>query len=202
MQSLIFSATLLMGCILSLGLTEARAIAATPASTSEHLAQKSQDLAQLPTGVYQFCSQPEPQGWQLGEGVCFWFRKQGNAVVGYYGYPHSDRLIDCVSGQLQAQKLSGQALLVGWAGNEWPTQSQESAWDNEGYFRFRSKPSILPVRVGTEQVQLIRYSSVFLDLSHFYKYSVQKVQQMNPPPTSCDLQTWRKQTQQMGIPPE
>ncbi|HEY9827293.1 MAG TPA: hypothetical protein V6D19_17785 [Stenomitos sp.] len=198
MQSLIFSTTLLMGCTLSLGLAVARAIA----GSSPPLAQTTQNLAQLPKGVYQFCSQPEPQGWQLGEGVCFWFRKQGNAVVGYYGYPHSDRLIDCVSGQLQGQKLSGQALLVGWAGNEWSAQTQQSTWDDEKYFRFASKASILPVRVGSEQVQLIRYPRVLLDLSHFYKYGAKKTQQMNPPPTSCDLQTWRKQTQQMGIPPE
>ncbi|MCM1984483.1 hypothetical protein [Lyngbya confervoides] len=50
-------------------------------------------LAEFPNGLYQFCSQPDPQDWRDGEGVCLMLRKQDRLLQGYYGYPHSDEFI-------------------------------------------------------------------------------------------------------------
>ncbi len=49
-------------------------------------------IAKLANGNYQFCSQPKPNDWRDGAGVCLNFVKVGDRIGGYYGYPHSDVL--------------------------------------------------------------------------------------------------------------
>ena len=46
--------------------------------------------------------------------MCYWFTKTGEQLVGYYGIPHSDAFIDCVSGQIQDEKIVGEAIAVSW----------------------------------------------------------------------------------------
>jgi hypothetical protein len=143
--------------------------------------------------LHQFCTKPEPKDWQLGAGVCFWFRKQGSSIVGYYGYPHSDRLIDCLSGQIQAQRIIGQALFIDWAGDTWQGLRHSSTWDAEGHLTLKAKPVVHPVQAKVGQLALVQIRSISLDLVGFYEYSAKKVRQMKSPPKTCELSAWRQQ---------
>lgn len=92
-------------------------------------------IADLPDGTYQFCSEPAPQDWQVGAGVCLNFEKQGNALEGYYGYPHSAEFV-CLKGQLSDEVFSGQGAMFVWAG-ELPTEGAAS-WEADHRLSLRS----------------------------------------------------------------
>lgn len=92
-------------------------------------------IADLPDGAYQFCSEPAPQDWQTGAGVCLNFAKQGNALEGYYGYPHSAEFV-CLKGQLSDEVFSGQGAMVVWAGD--PSGEAGSSWSADNRLSLRS----------------------------------------------------------------
>ncbi|MGK7871869.1 MAG: hypothetical protein AB4426_00650 [Xenococcaceae cyanobacterium] len=154
-------------------------------------AQVQYVIATLPDGNYQFCSEPEPKDWLLGAGVCFWFRKVDNRLVGYYGYPHSSNFINCVSGEVDNNILTGEALAISWPGHRWieiPKSTFE--WDEEGRLKL-SRGSIVHTEGdeggGTDWIQFL---SATLDLNGFYRYSADKVSQMKSPPESCEIEQW------------
>lgn len=89
-------------------------------------------LTNLPDGTYQFCTEPNPQDWQDGAGVCLNFEKHGTTVDGYYGYPHSSHFV-CLRGQVLEDWLYGQGMVMSWSGQPWPDIPQaEFNWDQEG----------------------------------------------------------------------
>ena len=45
-----------------------------------------------------------------------------------------------------------------------------------------------------ENLTLIKFNEAELTLRDFYRYSPTKVKQMTPPPASCSVQDWIKQT--------
>ncbi len=101
----------------------------------------SSSLAPLEDGRYQLCSQPEPDDWRDGAGVCLRLQKLGRFVQGYYGYPHSDNFI-CLQGYLQDTTLRGQAAApVGWGWSYLDNPNVEFFWDQEQYLQLRGKDS-------------------------------------------------------------
>lgn len=152
-------------------------------------AQVPSPIAALPNGLHQMCSEPEPEGWQAGAGICFWFRKMGNQVVGYYGYPHSGHFIDCISGVAHQNTVQGEALAISWPGEPWIESSQASfIWDDEGHLRLSQSQAPRVVSAQTPNLEVIRFGQATLDLEGFYPYSQAKVEQMQPPPQTCTAQ--------------
>ncbi|NJK63695.1 MAG: hypothetical protein HC921_14310 [Synechococcaceae cyanobacterium SM2_3_1] len=91
----------------------------------------SGSLSELQDGTYQLCSQPDPQDWRDGAGVCLAMRKQGSQVQGYYGYPHSDCLI-CLLGYVQDNTITGVAASPVVMGSTYlGSPEAEFYWDEE-----------------------------------------------------------------------
>lgn len=163
-----------------------------------NIARAPQNLARLEDAVYQFCSEPEPQDWRQGAGVCFWFKKIGNQVVGIYGYPHSGRYVDCISGLVDRQGITGQALAVASSGDDWPQLPQQGlSWDDEGHLHLGAGKIVHTERHRSAQLQLIHFSNATINLQGFYRYSAAKTKQMPTLPKSCEISAWKRQTANM-----
>lgn len=73
-------------------------------------------FADLPDGNYRLTSADFPfrivstQELLESDGTVFLFRKQGNRVVGSFGYPETDNSI-CISGTIEGNVVTGQAVL-------------------------------------------------------------------------------------------
>lgn len=136
------------------------------------LAIAPQNIASLVNGNYQLCSQPDPQDWRDGAGVCFNFHKIGNRVNGYYGYPHSDEFI-CIRGIVDGDYITGEGLGIVWD-NFQPKNTPESAefkWDSEGRLTL-SKGNILnTINADEDGVKWILYRKASLNLEGFYQYN-------------------------------
>jgi len=146
-------------------------------------------IANLPDGNHQFCSQPEPNDWRIGSGVCFWFRKESNRVIGYYGYPHTDQAVACISGDVNENFVTGGALDVSWPGYYWTRIPQSPVkWDDEGRLTLSQGSIIHSSEDRLGRTDWIHFRSASLDLNGFYRYSDDKVSQMNPPPKSCSIE--------------
>ncbi|MFB2974007.1 hypothetical protein ACE1CD_34010 [Aerosakkonema sp. BLCC-F183] len=66
----------------------------------------------LPNGNYSFCSQnTSSDGLQTSP--CFWFRKDGDRVVGYYFYPYTESSI-CIEGKVNHNTVTGEAMEKVW----------------------------------------------------------------------------------------
>ena len=145
-------------------------------------------LAELPDGAYQFCTEPDPQDWTDGAGVCLNVVKQGLSVSGYYGYPHSSHFI-CLRGELSAEKLTGQALFISWSAHEWTEIPQESFfWDDEGRLSLE-QGSVIPSEdtAESEGVDRIIFQQANLNTQGLYTYSSPR---MWPPEQICDESIW------------
>lgn len=143
-------------------------------------------VAALPNGLYQFCSKPEPQTWPLGLGLCFWFRKLNRQVIGYYGYPHSSHFIDCISGKVVRNTVTGTALEIPWFDELWEDiPTTPLIWDPEGFLILDKAQFLEKQGPDSEPMQVVRFGSAVLTLDGFYRYSRSKVRQMRPPPPSC-----------------
>lgn len=150
--------------------------------------QTMASLEALPDGYYQFCSEPEPSDFRLGAGRCYWFNKIGDQVIGYYGRPHSSDFIDCVKGRIENEKIIGKALSVSWEGEPGlMLKDQSFTWDDitlaSGHLEYQTQG-----RAG--QVQVVEFDQVSLSLTKFYRYSQAKVDQMKPPPVTCNAKAW------------
>jgi hypothetical protein len=161
-------------------------------------AEPSFNLAQLGDAAYQFCSEPEPRDWRQGAGVCFWFKKSGNEVVGIYGYPHSGRYIDCISGSLDRQSMVGEALAIASSAEDWPQLPRQGlTWDEEGHLRLGSGKIVHTEKHQSVKLDLVHFRSAVLNLQGFYRYRSAKVKQMPTLPKTCDIVSWKRQTAMM-----
>jgi hypothetical protein len=156
------------------------------------------NLAQLEDAAYQFCSEPEPQDWRQGAGVCFWFKKSGNEVVGIYGYPHTGRYVDCISGSLERQSMVGEAVAIASSAEDWPQLPRRGlTWDDEGHLRLGSGKIVHREKHPATTLDLVHFRSAVLNLRGFYRYSSAKVKQMPTLPKTCDIVFWKRQTAMM-----
>lgn len=145
-------------------------------------------LADLPDGAYQLCTEPEPQDWRNGAGVCLNVVKQGLGVSGYYGYPHSSHFI-CLRGELSAENLAGQALFISWSAHEWTEIPQEAFfWDEEGRLSL-DQCSIIPGEdtAAEEGVNWIIFQQANLNTQGLQPYSSPR---MRPPEQLCNESIW------------
>ncbi len=141
------------------------------------------DLATLADGLYQWCSQPAPAKLD-GAGVCLVFRKSGSLIEGYYGYPHSDRFI-CLRGTAKHDRIQGQALVLSWPGEEWPTIPKGSfQWDEEGHLTLAEGRVLRQSGNGGERLTWIQFGKASLTLSGFYAY---RQPRMRPASELCDF---------------
>lgn len=128
------------------------------------------NIASLANGNYQFCSQPDPQDWRDGVGVCANFQKIGNRFDGYYGYPHSDSFI-CIRGEIKNSLIAGKALSILWTdeqNNNLPTSAFK--WDSEERLTL-SQGKLINAAKHEDDVQWIVYNQALLNLEGFYQYN-------------------------------
>jgi hypothetical protein len=137
-------------------------------------------IDKLANGKYQFCSQPKPNDWRDGAGVCLNFAKVGDRIDGYYGYPHSDVFI-CIRGNIVGDRLTGQALGISWfttQPDEVPQNRLE--WDVEKRLRLGRGKVIRSIRDRTDWTL---FQDASLNLQGFYQYVKP---QMTPASKLCD----------------
>jgi hypothetical protein len=138
---------------------------------SSGIAHAQDVMATLADGNYQFCSQPETKDSPFGSGVCFWFRKVNNRVVGNYGYPQSDDSI-CVNGEVQGNLATGEALAVSWPGSPWENIPQSPVdWDEEGRLKLNQGGIIHTSGSKDERIDWIQFRSAVLNFNGFYRYT-------------------------------
>ncbi|GAB4201544.1 MAG: hypothetical protein Fur006_54090 [Coleofasciculaceae cyanobacterium] len=158
-------------------------------------AQAQDVIATLPDGNYQFCSQPETKESPFGAGVCFWFRKVNNRVVGDYGYPQSDDSI-CVSGEIQGNLATGEALAISWPGRVWENIPKSPFyWDEENRLQLHQASTIHTSGTKDERTDWIEFRNAALNLSGFYRYQTVGMGE-DRIPKSCSVQsiteTWKQ----------
>jgi hypothetical protein len=161
---------------------------------SSGIAQAQDVMATLPDGNYQFCSQPETKDSPFGSGVCFWFRKVNNRVVGAYGYPQSDDSI-CISGEVKDNLATGEALAVSWPGSPWENIPQSPVdWDEEGRLKVAVGSIIHTSNSEDGRIDWIQFRSTALNLNGFYRYTKVGIDE-DKIPASCSVKditkTWQ-----------
>lgn len=153
-------------------------------------------VANLPDGEHQFCSKPDPKNGLTGAGVCFWFRKEGNRVTGRFGYPHSGEFVDCVTGIMNDNSMTGEALDLSWPGHplleilpNWTELPQETfAYDEDGYFKLGQGKILRTERDQFgDRTDWIYLAFASLDLKGFYRYSIENLEDFKLPKT-CSLE--------------
>jgi hypothetical protein len=140
-------------------------------------------IAKLTNGNYQFCSQPKPNDWRDGAGVCLNFAKVGDRIDGYYGYPHSDVFI-CMRGRILENTITGQALGIYWSGNQ-PHEIPQNRleWDVERRLRLGQGKIIRPIRDRDDRPNWILFQTASLKVEGLHQYPTP---QMTPAPKLCD----------------
>ncbi|OCQ97111.1 hypothetical protein BCD64_16145 [Nostoc sp. MBR 210] len=135
------------------------------------LINQAVNIASLVNGQYQFCSQPDPQDWRDGAGVCFNFSKTGNQVNGYYGYPHSDQFV-CVRGIADKNRITGEGLSIVWDIPQKNTvDSAEFKWDAEENLTLSQANILNTANVDEDSATWILYRKASLNLEGFYQYN-------------------------------
>ncbi|MBD2361731.1 hypothetical protein H6G36_11150 [Anabaena minutissima FACHB-250] len=141
------------------------------------------NIANLADGNYQFCSQPDPQDWRVGAGVCTNFKKTVHKFEGYYGYPHSDNFI-CIRGNMKGNLITGEALAILWSGSQQNNLPKSAfKWDVEGRLILSQGNLMSNANHHEDAVQRIIYHQALLDLEGFYQYNHPR---MTPPSQLCD----------------
>ncbi|MBE7385656.1 MAG: hypothetical protein F6J95_030205 [Leptolyngbya sp. SIO1E4] len=127
-------------------------------------------LTNLPDKNYQFCTEPDPQDWRDGAGVCLNFVKQGVTVDGYYGYPHSGNFV-CLRGEVSGDWLQGEGLAISWFGQTWSDIFQEEfTWDSEGRL-FLSQGEVMHHEgMGEDQASWIIFEQASLNMQGMHSY--------------------------------
>ena len=142
-------------------------------------------LSDLPDGAYQFCTEPDPQDWRDGAGVCLNFVKQSAAVDGYYSYPHSNAFI-CLRGRVSENGFYGKGFVISWTGRTWSEIPQEAFnWDQEGRLYLSHGDLIHTEGQGEGQVSWIIFQQANLNMQGLYLYDSAR---MTSPTQLCD---WR-----------
>ena len=132
-------------------------------------------IATFNNGNHQVCSQPDPQSWQDGEGVCFVFDKTGKQVAGYYGYPHSDRFI-CMKGTVNHNQVVGEAFSLLWEGETVSDVSQVPfKWDQEGHLTLSQPEEVRLADRRDRNFSAIHFQTATLDLDNFHHYEKPKM---------------------------
>ncbi|MDJ0706721.1 MAG: hypothetical protein QNJ46_25910 [Leptolyngbyaceae cyanobacterium MO_188.B28] len=140
-------------------------------------------LMNLADGVYQFCTESDPQDWRDGAGACLNVLKQGTTADGYYGYPHSDRFV-CLRGQIAGDWLYGEGMVVSWAGRTWSDIPQEEfTWDQEGRLHLSQGELAHSEESSEGQVSWIIFQQASLNMQGLYLYPVFR---MTSPTQLCD----------------
>lgn len=127
-------------------------------------------IADLADGSYQICSQPDPQNWQDGAGVCLNFVKTQRELSGYYGYPHSNQFV-CIRGQVEGNRVIGEALIFAWepgAAIELPPTPL--VWDDEGHLTLHQGHLTPAATRQPAPSTWIHFRRAILDVTGFYRY--------------------------------
>jgi hypothetical protein len=162
------------------------ATSAQPPTPIMAKAQESLQLNRLKDGNYQFCSQPDPGGWQVGAGVCFVFSKRGEVVDGYYGYPHSNTFV-CIRGKASDRQLLGEGFMPFWQDGAPEAQTApESLKDQEGRLHLSQGKRVSSQSPGMAGTQILFFAKASLNVNQFYRYSAPR---MTPVARLCD---WHK----------
>ncbi|YAF97174.1 MAG: hypothetical protein AB3A66_05775 [Nodularia sp. CChRGM 3473] len=173
---------LLVGSLISYNQVKGQQISFFP-HQNFWLAAQSVNIADLADGNYQFCSQPDPQDWRDGAGVCLNFQKAGNRVDGYYGYPHSDNFI-CIQGTVDKNQIAGEALEILWGGNQQHKIPQSAfKWDSEGRLTLSQGNIMHSANNDEDAVKKILYRQASLNIQGFYQYNRPR---MTPPSQLCE----------------
>jgi hypothetical protein len=161
--------------VLAVGIfTNASPVQSQPAPTA---------ISTLANGDYQFCSEPKPNDWRDGAGVCLNFAKAGNRIDGYYGYPHSDVFI-CIRGISLNNTITGRALGASWSSNEpgeFPQNRLE--WDVEKRLRLGRGKIIRSIGDRENRTDWILFQDALLNVKGLYRYTTPK---MTPASKLCD----------------
>ena len=141
-------------------------------------------FATLKDGSYQLCTEPDPQDWRDGSGVCLNVVKRGNTLDGYYGYPHSSAFV-CLRGQISENWLHGQGLVISWLGRIWQEIPQEEfSWDDQEDRLYLSQGALVSNNgVDDEQVSWIVFQTARLNMQAMYLYDSPR---MTSPTQLCD----------------
>jgi hypothetical protein len=137
-------------------------------------------IVKLANGNYQFCSQPQPNDWRDGAGVCLNFAKAGDRIDGYYGYPHSDVFI-CIRGNSLEDTVTGKALGISWSGRQ-PSEIPQNQLEWDAEHRLRLGPGKL-IRTIHDREDWILFQSASLNVKGLYQYPTPK---MTPASKLCD----------------
>jgi hypothetical protein len=140
-------------------------------------------IGKLTNGNYQFCSQPKPNDWRDGAGVCLNFVKAGDRIDGYYGYPHSDVFI-CIRGNSLNDTITGKALGAFWFTDQ-PGEVPQNRleWDAEKRLRLGRGKVMRSIRDRGDRSDWILFQDASLNLQGFYQYAKP---QMTPASKLCD----------------
>ncbi len=127
-------------------------------------------ISDLENGKYQFCSEPKPNDWRDGAGVCLNFAKVGDRIDGYYGYPHSDVFI-CIRGSSLNDTITGQALgFLGFTNQPGEVPQNRLEWDVEKRLRLGQGKVIRSIRDRGDRTDWILFQDASLNLQGFYQY--------------------------------
>jgi hypothetical protein len=140
-------------------------------------------IAKLTNGDYQFCSQPKPNDWRDGAGVCLNFAKVDDRINGYYGYPHSDVFI-CMRGRILEDTITGKALGISWSGSE-PSEIPQNRldWDVERRLSLGPGKIIRTIRDRDNRTDWILFQTASLKVKGLYQYPTPR---MTPASKLCD----------------
>ncbi|MEL6325666.1 MAG: hypothetical protein AAFQ61_01990 [Cyanobacteria bacterium J06626_23] len=177
-----FSAISLVGGLLFSSVL-AQPLAAASELTLSQVLTPTERLVNLADGHYQFCTEPPPDDWRDGDGVCLNVWKRENWLEGYYGYPHSSRFV-CLRGQVLGEQLQGEGMVISWSAHPWTDIPQTPfTWDDEGRLMLGEGRIAQEEGVGEEQTRWIVFQTAQLNLESLYRYpSVQ----MNSPDLLCN----------------
>ncbi|MDJ0693539.1 hypothetical protein [Mastigocoleus sp. MO_188.B34] len=140
-------------------------------------------LVNLPDGAYQLCTEPDPQDWRDGAGVCLNCVKQGMSIDGYYGYPHSDSFV-CLRGKLSKNWLYGEGMVISWVGNPWFEIPQKKfTWDKEERLNLSQGNLMHSDGIGEDRVKWIIFKQASLNMQGLYLYPNPR---MTSPTQLCD----------------
>lgn len=180
----------LAGVAASLLISSIPAWSTTTELTASLVVQGS--LSELPDGAHQLCTEPDPEDWTDGAGVCLNIVKEGQFASGYYGYPHSSSFI-CLRGETLGTSLVGEALFISWSAHRWTDLPQEDfTWDAENRLTLASGILIPAVETVIEEtaetneaepIEWIAFQQAHLDAQDLYLYPSPR---MTAPSQLCD----------------
>jgi hypothetical protein len=147
-----------------------------PLRLTEAQSSAQEPLADLPDGHHQLCSEPDPEDWRDGAGVCLDFSKQDRYIQGYYGYPHSSDFV-CLQGELDSLGIvQGEGHLLIWGETTADAiPSGRFAWDSEGHLNLDDAGPLRQVGEGHFPLYLVLFREAELNTDRFYHYPLPRM---------------------------